>query len=170
VTFDILALAEGAVNDARGALTLVGVNQRVLAPSALPFMIKQRLVLILSDEIPGSTGDFGHVPGGTISIQVLDPTGSITFSANEEIKVQANKRWLDLPLVVNLIMEVDINGNSWGVYVIEVKYTPTDSDELMHRLPLYVVNPNVVLSAEAEPGRAFDNQQVGSTSLPPSSS
>lgn len=164
MTFSVLALAEGAVNDARGALALVGVDQRVLAPSAFPFNIRQRVILILSDEIPGVIGDFGNAPGGTVALQVLDPSGSITFSVNEEIKVPANKRWLDLPLVVNLIMDVDIKGDSYGVYVIEVKYTPTDSDEMTHRLPLYVVEPNVVLSPAAGPGRAFDNRQAGSVS------
>jgi hypothetical protein len=160
MTFDVLTLAEGAVNDGRGALTLVGVNQRVLAPSAFPFLIKQRLVIILSDEVLGSIGEFGHVPDGLVSVQVLDPDGSITFSLSEEIKVPSNKRWLDLPLVVNLIMDVDIKGDICGVYVVEVKYVPTNSDELTHHLPLYVVQPNVLISPVSESGRAFDDRQA----------
>ena len=157
--FDILALAEGATNDVRGALALVGVNQRVIAPGTLPFNIKQRLVMTLSDEMPDSSGrEFGHISGGIVSLRVLDPAGSATFVTSEDIKVPKEKRWLDLPLVINIIMDVDIKGDSYGIYIVEVTYKPSDSEELTRRFPLYIVPAQAALSSGEGPIRAFAAQ------------
>jgi hypothetical protein len=171
VAFDVLALAEGVVADIRGALTLVGINQRVLAPTILPFVIKQRLVVVISDEIPESKGsEFGQAPDGVVSIQVFDPAGEDIFLAREVIKLPAEKKWEDLPLVVNMIMDVDVRGASYGVYLIEVTYTPADSVEVTRRFPIYVVEPRVAMSTGTGPDKAFDNEHLASTSLPSPSS
>lgn len=159
MALDFLMLVEAAVNDGRGALALVGVNQRVIAPTTLPFNIKQRLIMAFSDEMPDSSGqEFGDIPGGVVSIRVLDPAGSATFATSEEIKLPVEKRWLDLPLVANVIMDVDIKGDSYGVYIVEVTHKPSDSGELTRRFPLYIAHPQAALDPPDGPSRAFSSQ------------
>lgn len=153
---DILILAEGAVIDGRGTLSLIGVNQRVISPLSLPFHIKQRLIMALSDEAPESPEpEFGQIPSGEVAVKVLDPTGSATFATSEEIKAPTEKQWLDLPLVLNVIMDVDIKGDSYGIYTVEVRYTPPDSGEQLHRFPIYVVSPQMAFNTETFPRRAI---------------
>lgn len=154
--FDFLALAENAANDSRGALTLVGLNQRVIAPLSLPFDFNQRLVIGVSDELKNSSGsEFGQVPDGVISIKVLDPSGDAVFVTNEEVKLPGEKRWLDLPLLANVVVDLNFRCNTYGIYVIEITHTPSDSEEQMRRFPVYIVSHQVALNRDKEPGRAF---------------
>jgi hypothetical protein len=161
--FDVIVLAEAAAVDARGALTLIGVNQRVLAPATIPFNIKQRLIGTLTDELPESAGHgFGEIPDGIVSVRVINPEGDTTFSASEEVALppSAKKRWADLPLTANLIVEIDIKGDSYGVYVVEVTYKPIDSAEKTRRIPLYIVAPDIAFGQGPEPGDAFKNSNA----------
>jgi hypothetical protein len=165
VGLDVVILAEAAAVDGRGALTLVGVNQRVLVPATIPFNIRQRIIGTLTDELPESAGhEFGEIPDGMVSVRVIDPTGDTTFSASEEVALPESapvkKRWVDLPLTANLIVDIDIKGDSYGVYVIEVTYKPVDAEEETRRFPLYIVPPDVAFNQELESGTAFKNSNT----------
>jgi hypothetical protein len=62
---DLLVLAEGVTADARGALTLVGVNQRAIVAASMPFSVKQKVVISLTTRRRGQTGTYSKsfLPG-----------------------------------------------------------------------------------------------------------
>lgn len=154
--FDTLIFAEAAVNDSRGAMTVIGLNQRVIAPAATPFNMRQRVVMTFSDEVPGSLGkEFGELPGGSVSIRVLDPDGLAVFAVSEDIEVPKEKRWTDLPLLATLVVDIDIKGDAYGIYVVEVMHRGDGLEEQIRRVPIYIVNPSIAVSAPVKPAEAF---------------
>jgi hypothetical protein len=153
---DLVVLAEAATNDTRGALALIGVNQRVVVPTALPFSLKQRVVMMFSDDAGETPGEgFDEVLDGDISIKVFDPSDVQRFAWNQELKLPTEKRWVDLPLIANIIVDVDLSGDSYGVYIVEVSFKSADSREDVRRFPVYVVGPQVATSETEAPRRAF---------------
>jgi hypothetical protein len=153
-----MALAEGATNDARGAMAVVGVNQRVIPVVALPFSSSQRVVMTLTDEIAGSDGhEFDKLFEGSVSINVISPSGTPTFTTNEDVKFDVDKQWVDLPLVANIVIEVNITGDTHGVYIVETTLTPNDDrDPVVSRYPVYIVDPQRTIHNPADDSkRAF---------------
>jgi hypothetical protein len=137
---------------------MVGVNQRVIAPAALPFVAKQRLVMILSDEAAESDGrSFGPAPRGSVTIKVLDPKGSCTFSSTEKIDVPVKKRWKDLPLIVNIIVDIDVKIDFFGVYLVEATFAPEGPGEITRRFPLYAIDPTSTIDPGTESESVFSD-------------
>jgi hypothetical protein len=136
---DKILLVEGAANDVRSALTLVGVNQRVFFFPALPFRVQLRAIIMMTDEVEGSDGR--HFEGSSeaqISINVIDPKGASTFSLVDKLQFPKEKKWVDLPLLAAVVSDITLSGNEHGIYVVEVKIKASEHEEHVSRIPVYV--------------------------------
>jgi hypothetical protein len=157
---EYVLVAEAATNDLRGALALIGVNQRALIGPKLPFNAQLRVVIMLTDETDEAEGQgFEESRNAQLSINVIDPEGDSRSAWNEPVNLPTEKRWVDLPMLANVIVDVPIRGNAYGIYLIEVRYTPSDDEEQKKRIPLYVVPQPMNLIPDA-PSKAFGDKQV----------
>ena len=138
---DIFVLVEGAANDARGALTLVGVNQRAISVDSLPFRITQKVVIGFTDESPGSPGIFSdETPSGDLSINVQDPAGKSQFTINQTFKIpRPPKPRPDVPQFSYIVADVVISGASHGIYTAEVSYRCVSGEVESRKFILYIV-------------------------------
>lgn len=128
---DHVVLAEGAAADVRGALTLVGFNQRVINVPAIPFTFKQ--VLIVSFVVmPGE-----EPSAGTISVTLLTPSGGTGFALTHPIPaaVQPAK---DVPAIGNLALELPITGDEPGTYEVHVTWQAPNKQPESRQIPIYV--------------------------------
>jgi hypothetical protein len=142
MTCDLFVLAEGVTNDARGALTLVGINQRVVSPATLPFRSTFKAVVGITDEIGGPDGpDFEVLPDGELRVRVSDPSGVPQFAVSQVFKMPQDKSQGMIPIVVNIIADVVVSGDSYGTYSADISYRFTDGEEESRRFYIYVVPP-----------------------------
>jgi hypothetical protein len=141
VRYDLFVLAEGVTGDARGALALVGVNQRAISVGSLPFSIRPKVVIGFTDEASSVTGhDFTDVSGGELSIKVTAPDGNLRFAADQPFQVPiVQKQREDLPYFGYVIADVPISGTLFGVYTAEVSYRPTSGEAECRTFPVYIV-------------------------------
>lgn len=159
---DKILLVEAAANDLRGALTLVGVNQRVFFFPILPFRFQLRAVIMLTDEVEGSDGkEFEDFPESQLDINVIDPEGVPSFSWVEQIRLDHEKKWVDLPLLAAVVSDVTVSGNTHGVYVIEVRFSVPGQEEFIGRFPIYITPQPDTLTPESGI-RAFSATDVNS--------
>jgi len=143
-----ILLVEGATNDVRSALTLVGVNQRVFFFPVLPFRIQLRVIIMMTDEADGSDGRrFEDSSEAQVMINVIDPNGASTFSWVDKLQFPKEKKWVDLPLLAAIVNDITISGNEHGIYVVEVKFKTPEHDEHVSRIPVYVT-PQADTSAQ----------------------
>jgi hypothetical protein len=138
---DIFVLAEGATNDARGALALVGVNQRAISVDSLPFRITQKVVIGFTDESQESPGTFSdETPSGDLSINVQDPAGNSQFSVNQSFKIpRVPKPRPDVPQFSYIVADVFISGASHGIYTAEVTYRCVSGEVESRKFALYIL-------------------------------
>jgi hypothetical protein len=148
-------LAEAAVTDSRGALALIGVNQRVLVIPAMPFSIGLRCVVTLTDEVAGTIGrEFDRQTNGNISVGVVDPEGRTTFSVTQMVG-GPEKRFADLPTILNAISDLSITGTSYGIYGVQINFSAVDGGAQEQTIPIYVI-PQPTFTDSDSSTRAFD--------------
>jgi hypothetical protein len=154
---DIFVLAEGVTNDARGALTLVGVNQRAVSVNSLPFHVIQKVVIGFTDESPESPGLFlDGTPSGDLSIRVQDPTGNSQFAINQSFQIpNPLKPQADLPQFSYIVADVVISGDLPGTYIAEVSYRCISGEVEIRKFPLYIV-PSVASTSNSEASPALN--------------
>lgn len=137
---DLFVLAEGVTADARGALTLVGVNQRTIVAGSLPFPVRQKVVISLTDEDQGPDGHmFEELPDGDLTIRVTDPSGTLQFAINQGFKMPKVDRPAGAPQIVNIIADIVLSGTSYGKYTAQATFRTTDAEEFAKEFPIYVV-------------------------------
>jgi hypothetical protein len=153
VKCDIFVLAEGVTSDARGALTLVGVNQRAVSVDSLPFRITQKVVVGFTDESPESPGLFSDgTPSGDLSIDVKDPAGNSQFTINQSFAIPKQpKPRPDVPQFSYIVADVVISGASHGIYIAEVAYRRVSGEVESRRFPIYIVPSSASISNSATP-------------------
>lgn len=137
---DLFVLAEGVTADARGALTLVGVNQRTIVAPSLPFPIRQKVVISLTDEADGPAGHpFEELPDGDLTIRVTDPSGTLQFAINQGFKMPKVDVPAGAPQIVNIIADIVLSGTSHGEYLAQATFRTTDDEEFAKEFPIYVI-------------------------------
>lgn len=138
---DIFVLAEGVTNDARGALALVGINQRAISVESLPFRITQKVVIGFTDESPESPGLFSdETPSGDLSINVQDPAGNSQFTINQSFKIPSPpKPRPDVPQFSYIVADVVVSGASHGIYTAEVSYRCTSGEVESRKFAIYIL-------------------------------
>lgn len=137
---DLFVLAEGVTADARGALTMVGVNQRVIVAGSLPFSVRQKIVISLTDEMQGPHGhDFEELPDGDLSIRVTDPSGDPQFAISQGFKMPQENLPEQGPKIANIVADVVVSGTTFGEYTVAATFRTADGGEVAKNFPIYVV-------------------------------
>jgi len=152
---DQIFLTEGATADTRGALTSVGVNQRVYS-FALPFRLQLRAVIMLTDEVEGADGaEFDDLTETRLAISVTGPAGDSVFSWAEPVTLPDGKSWVDLPLLATVVTDVIVSGNEYGIYIVEVRCSTEGLEEYIRRIPVYIISPPQNSTPAEQSLRAF---------------
>jgi hypothetical protein len=134
-----LGIAEGVVIDSRGAATLVGVNQNVITPQALPVAWTGSVFVLASEspiDLPADQEISGHV-----TLDFLDPAGEVISSSTQAIKSQ--RRYKDIPATLTVAAQVVLGFQQAGRYTIKatLKSASDDDHEEGHEKHLYVLAP-----------------------------
>lgn len=140
---DIFALAEGVASDARGALTLVGVNQRAISVNSLPFRVTQKVVLGFTDESADSLGHLSdEALSGELSISVTDPAGNSQFTINQSFQIpKVPKPWTEIPQFSYIVADMIVSGTTHGVYTADISYRRVSGEVEDRKFALYIVPP-----------------------------
>jgi hypothetical protein len=129
-------LAEGVTSDIRGAMGLVGFNQRVLGANVLPFSFRQTLVVSLIHE--AEAPDVTAAKPGLLTIQFLDPEGGLSFAATQAIPGQEHRN-PSLPIFTNFAIELPLSGRLHGKYTLVVNWE-CDGEFQKLELPLLILS------------------------------
>ncbi|MEU6515132.1 hypothetical protein [Streptomyces sp. NPDC046978] len=152
---DSILLAEGITPDARGALAAVGINQKIISSAVLPFAVKQSLVLIFTDESTDASFEEPEGKDFAVSIRVFDPAGQPTFAVSQPLP-KVKKAWIDLPSLMNLVVEVSMSGSSYGRYVLEASLQENGVECEKRAITLFVTPALDASSVSLEnPGKAL---------------
>lgn len=82
LAIDWLGIAEASANDARGALTLIGVGQNVVVAPQLPHREQRVLVISVLDENGSDLN--GRDDGISLALEITSPSGR-TLLANTQL-------------------------------------------------------------------------------------
>jgi len=150
---DIFVLAEGVASDARGALTLVGLNQRAISVNSLPFRVTQKVVLGFTDESTDSLGRLSDEDlGGELSIRVVDPAGNSQFTINQSFKIpKVPKPTPNLPQFSYIVADIVVSGAMHGAYTADISYQFTCGEVEGKKFALYIVPPISPVSSSETP-------------------
>jgi hypothetical protein len=131
-----MLLAEGLGQDAKGAITAIGIDQNVLASPVLPTTTKRALVTHLTaeqDEV--RTGD-----KLTLRFSVTSPSGKVIAATTTQATV-GSFPWPELPTFLDFPAELVVTFNEYGTHYFEVAVQAGDSAETSGRVDFYVINP-----------------------------
>lgn len=129
-----LGIAEGSVIDSRGAASLVGVNQNVVTPQALPFAWTSSIYAFVTED-PDNIPDSQEI-SGTVALEILDPDGTVISSSTQTIKNQ--RKYPDIPVTIALAAQIVLAIQKSGRFTIACTLRSTDSSEPLDRHMKYV--------------------------------
>lgn len=129
-------MAEGLTQDARGALTVVGLAQSLLATPNLPTATKRAVVMLLT----GDSDEF--IPGRPIKFKtsIEAPSGEMIFEHQGSVPMGPNN-FPGLPSGVTIASDITFTAKEYGRYFIKMSAQPADHPRLEAGLHFYVVNP-----------------------------
>lgn len=143
-------LAEGIGQDARAVLTAIGLNQNVLATTALPIVTKRAIIVhIVADKDALKLGDRFNV-----TFNVTSPSGKIITAQSGQVTV-GKVSWPDLPVSFDLPVELVLNVSEYGTYLIEATVQVADGPEMSEHIEFYVVNAPDPASVESRTAPAW---------------
>ena len=142
-------IAEASARDARGAMTLVGVDQNIIVAPTLPMTVPRSFVLLIDDE--GETPPVGT--GGTLEFMAEAPSGRPVLAIGAQRLQVGEKQWPNLPGGIKLGFEVPLSVNEYGTHKMRVRVTFDDGTTLEQEKSVYVV-PDDGRLAEAEASAA----------------
>ncbi len=147
-----MLLAEGFGQDAKGAVTAIGLNQSILVTPSLPASTKRAVLVHLVDE-EGSVRPRGKLH---FSFAVHSPSGRVLLAQSGQLAV-GEKVWKDLPASVDIPAEFTFTAYEYGVHRIVAQIQYDDADSVECSVPLYVHKPisiSATISAnDVEAGR-----------------
>ncbi|WP_405425213.1 DUF6941 family protein [Streptomyces erythrochromogenes] len=129
-------LAEGVAADIRGALTIVGFNQRVINTPSLPFNFRQTLVVTLTDEAEGDQ----QAQSAQISVSLTSPEGTAAFAFTQMVQIPV-KPGKGVPVLTNIAIDVPFSGVSYGNYKVKVSWQQAGEANEERVIDVFVVNP-----------------------------
>ncbi|MEU5999072.1 hypothetical protein ABZ837_14730 [Streptomyces sp. NPDC047197] len=130
---DNILLAEGVTGDIRGAMTLVGYNQRVVKVPSLPFSFKQVLVVSLRGEVENSSP-------AQLSVNLVPPEGGSAFAFTQQVQLPTPTA-KDVPSFTNIAMDIPFAGISYGLYEIKVSWREVGQDPQDRGMDIFVLDP-----------------------------
>jgi hypothetical protein len=131
-----ILLAEGLGQDAKGAITAIGLNQNVLVAQTLPASTKRAIVahLIACEGTPS--------PGDAISLRfgVSNPDGQV-IAAQTAQAIVGPSLWPDLHPGLDFPVELVLTFHQYGVHKFELAVQAPEGPEIKKQLDFYVVRP-----------------------------
>ena len=126
---DWFGFAEGAANDTRGVMTLVGFAPQFLQYRAFPATANLALVLLVDDdEDPEPTLAEGR--NITLAITIKGPDGTVILAHQPSLAV-GEKRFPEIPGRFNLVLQLPITFSKPGEYVASIRLQVGESKEVI---------------------------------------
>jgi hypothetical protein len=150
ITVEWLILAEGIGQDAKGAFTVIGINQNVLVASALPALTKRALMAHVVDD--GDSLKKGHE--ASAKFKVIAPSGEVVAEVLAKFEV-GERRLKDLPAELDIPAELGLEIKEFGAYRLRAEVTTPSGKFAAKELSLYVVEPSA-FRAEESPADSGD--------------
>jgi hypothetical protein len=127
-------LCEGIGQDAKGALTAIGLNQNVVIGTTLPAITKRGLIVHIGgvDLVTESEVVF--------HIDVIAPGGDTLLTQGGKIKI-GEKVFPDLPTAFDIPTEFLLQLPSYGTYQVQATVGFPDGTELKESTELYLMKP-----------------------------
>lgn len=128
-----VVLAEGMAQDARGALTVLGLNQNVQVVTELPVPTKRAIIAYLDmTDAEFTDGPFA------ITFSVISPSGKTVMANSSQGTFQPHP-W-KIPPTVTVMGEFSFPVDELGEYELRVSVRSDKDDGAEGRVGLYVVN------------------------------
>jgi hypothetical protein len=121
--------AEGLGQDARGAFTIIGVNQNVLTVSSLPARTKRAIVLHIIEVEAGESL--------SLSVSMKDPDGVVVLAQSADM-TPGEFLYTDIPTAFDVPAEMVISVEKWGTYTFEAVVQGRNGGTSAATLSLYV--------------------------------
>lgn len=131
-----ILLAEGLGQDAKGAITVIGLNQNVLGAPSLPVTTKRAVVAHF-------VADKGSLAPGdklTLRFSVTSPSGKVIAAQTAQATI-GQLPWPDLPASSDLPVELGLTFYEYGTHRFEVAVQTADGQEVTGQIDFYVVTP-----------------------------
>ena len=131
-----ILLAEGLGQDAKGAVTAIGLNQNILITSTLPAQAKRAILAHFVED--GSTVKTGDQLMFRVSF--VSPSGKV-ISAMNSPAILAPMPWSDLPVSIDLPAEMILSCSEYGAYEINVEVELSTGETVGGQEKFYVREP-----------------------------
>src|ERR1700728_4346746 len=133
-----IILAEGLGQDAKAAVTVIGIGQNMLLSPTLPALTKRA---ILAHFVENGSDDAGSaVKAGdqlVFSVRVTSPSGKVITAMNTPATL-APKVWPDLPASIDMPAEMVFTCPEYGRYEISVDASLPSGDAIGGSIDFYV--------------------------------
>jgi hypothetical protein len=134
-----LILAEGLATDAKGAYTLVGINQNILFTPTVPAQTKRAIIAHLT----GTNEDAEQkMKEASFTFSVLSPS-NVTLSATSGQAVGTAFPFPELPATVDIAANFMVPISEFGEYQICLEVRFGDGEVAKAAESLYVMRPPV---------------------------
>jgi hypothetical protein len=143
VTFDWLGIAEGGANDARGALTLVGVGQNVMTAAQFPHREQRVLVVTVLDE---EGTELGQNAAFGMTLNITAPSGRVLIANHQTLSTDQASNPAGLPPDIpargfQLVMNMNLEVTEYGPHSVHVEIEIPGKEPLSRTRKIYVVAP-----------------------------
>jgi hypothetical protein len=128
-----MLLAEGLGQDARGAVTAIGINQNVLVVQKLPITTKRAIIAHIEDE------DNLFATGDKLGFRfrVISPSDD-TISTQSGQVLLAERPHSDLPFTIDFPVEIVFDVAEYGPYRLTMTINLPDGEQVAGQVILYV--------------------------------
>jgi len=138
--FDWLGIADGATNDSRGALALVGVGHNVIVARSLPHQT-QRVVVVMIVDPEGTSLQEGTAV--QFDFRLTSPSGRTLVANSQTVNIGPNVTLIELPTDVpgrgfQLVAGLALQITEYGPHTISAAVT-VGEQELVRSRQLHVI-------------------------------
>jgi hypothetical protein len=143
VSFDWLGIAEGSTNDARGALTLVGVGQNVMAAVEFPHREQRVLIVTVLDE---DGTDLGQDATFGMTFDITAPSGRVLIANHQTLTTAQASNPAGIPpdipaRGIQLVWNLNLEVTEYGPHTVRVEIEIPGQEPLSRTRKIYVVAP-----------------------------
>lgn len=131
-----ILLCEGIGQDAKGAITAIGLNQNVVVAQTLPVVTKRGFIARIAEY------DLEVDSEVVFRFEVISPEGKSLSTQEGTVRI-GESLWPELPQAIDLPAEFLFQLPSHGTYEIAVTVGFPDGTELQSSTQLYVLKPSL---------------------------
>lgn len=136
-----IGLAEASVEDGRGVVALIGVQQNVVAAASLPIRDLKRVVPVFISDSDASSPVLVEGVGVTIRVTVESPTGDVLLFARQTSTLGPPK-WRGIPTSLHIFVEMQLEITEYGTHTIRVEAETSEGEMVTGTKELYVMAPD----------------------------